>query len=109
MQEEVTEGQMGLMRGLVTMAAPRKYSKTTELRLIRGCQMGWDRAVVEVGCDPLGFEGVDASPGAAEDSLAYSTSSMSSKGNCRVSSPRCPGAKMPSATVMDDVSVTVEH
>lgn len=45
------------------------YPKTTELRAIWRCQ-GWFDGVLEVGCEPLGFEDVDASPGAAKDALA---------------------------------------
>ncbi len=46
MRKELTESQMGLMRGSLTMAAPRKYSKTTELWLVRRCQQGrgiWEK------------------------------------------------------------------
>lgn len=51
------------------MPAPRKYPKTTESRAIRCCQ-GWVGGVLEVGCEPLGFEDVDTSPGAAKDARA---------------------------------------
>lgn len=66
MRRMVTEGQMVLMRGKSTMAAPRKHSKTTELERLRGCQLGGADGVLKVGCDPVGFEASDftCAPGA---------------------------------------------
>jgi hypothetical protein len=115
--ECVDRGQMGLMRGTSTMAAPRKYSKTTELgpdcspavslSHTRTCPSCGNRASASTKYTPT----LDGSSRTLRwpPPTRSSTSSTSSKGNCRVSSPRCPGAKTPSATVMDDVSVTVEH